>query len=259
MIRTRHGRAEILICQDQGSLAHAAAQEVVRAAAEAVSARGRFVLAVSGGTTPAPVYDLLASHYAEAIAWDRVVLFWGDERCVPPDDPRSNYRMVRTRLLDRVPVLPSQIYRIRGEDDPMVAAAAYECALHQVLAASPGMTPQASFDLALLGLGNDGHTASLFPGYGAVREQERWVLAEEIAALGMWRVTLTPVALNRARALLFIVEGAAKAETVQRVLEGPFDPEKLPAQAIQLPSAPVRWVLDRCAAARLAVPGSPGS
>lgn len=257
MIRFHRGAAEVWIAEDAPSLARAAAEEIVRVGSEAVAARGRFLVALSGGATPGPVYELLARDYARALDWSRAVVFWSDERCVPPADARSNYRFARSRFLERVPVQPAQVYRIRGEDDPAAAAAAYERALRTVLAAGPQIAPTASFDLALLGLGSDGHTASLFPGRPAVRESDRWVLADEITGLGA-RVTLTPAVLNLAREVMFLVEGTPKADVVQRVLEGPCEPGQLPAQAIRPATGRTVWVLDRPAAARLAVPGGQG-
>jgi len=176
-----------------------------------------------------------------SVMWSRVQVLWGDERCVPPHHPESNYRMARETLLDRVPVSPANVHRIHGEDDPAIAAADYETTLRALL----------PIDLVLLGLGEDGHTASLFPGDAAVHEQTRWVMAAHAAAGSMWRITLTPAVINAAAEVLFIVSGAAKAGILRRVLEGPRRPQSLPAQAIAPTNGRVRWCVDAAAAAEL--------
>jgi 6-phosphogluconolactonase len=177
--------------------------------------------------------------------WRLVHVLWGDERCVPPDDPQSNYRMVQEALLGRVPIPVQQIHRIRGEDDPEKASADYERDLRSLLAGKQ------SLDLVLLGLGEDGHTASLFPLQSAVHETSRWVMAVLAPDKKLWRVTLTPGILNLGRNVTFIVSGANKAETLQQVLEGPFNPDLLPAQAIRPSQGRLTWMVDQAAAAGL--------
>jgi 6-phosphogluconolactonase len=270
------------------ALAEAVARHVVSLAADAISATGRFTLALSGGSTPRAGYTRLATDdLARQVEWSLIHVLWGDERCVPPDDPQSNYRMAREALLDRVPIPPNQVYRIRGEDDPQEAAADYEDELRSLLARHPftslragserseeGGHPERSEgsleshtpgrrdpslalrmtdgpDLVLLGLGEDGHTASLFPGQPAVHEAEYWVMAVPAPTGDMWRVTLTPAVLNLASNVTFVVSGATKAQRLAQVLEGPFNPDLLPAQAIRPRQGRLTWMVDEAAAARL--------
>jgi 6-phosphogluconolactonase len=225
-------------------LADAVARHIVARAAEAVAATGRFTLALAGGSTPRAAYAQLATDaFAHRVEWGRVHVLWGDERCVPPDDPRSNYRMAKEALLDRVPIPAQRIHRIRGEDDPEKAAAEYEGELRALLG-------REGLDLALLGMGEDGHTASLFPGQAAVHETARWVLAVPTPDATMWRITLTPALLNQARNVTFVVAGAGKAERLQQVLQGPFTPDLLPAQAIRPVEGQLTWMVDETAAGR---------
>jgi 6-phosphogluconolactonase len=191
---------------------------------------------------------------ASQVDWSRVHILWGDERCVPPDHAESNYRMARETLLDRVPIPSAHVHRIHGEDDPEAAATRYEATLRAVLrtpAGRPGTGSGARVDLVLLGLGVDGHTASLFPGSAAAREHTRWAMAEYSTAASMWRVTLTPAVLNAAAEILFLVSGSAKAGILNRVLEGPRRPGELPAQAIEPFNGRLRWFVDAEAAASL--------
>src|SRR5688500_17689742 len=222
-------RATVDVRADTADLIVAAADRVVDLAAAAVASAGRFVMALSGGSTPRALYARLASPAcATRIDWAKVHLFWGDERCVPPEHADSNYRMARETLLDKVAIPAANIHRMRGEDEPAVAAIAYEAELRSTL---PTVRPR--FDLVLVGMGDDGHTASLFPGLKAVRETVRWAMAEYVAAVAMWRLTLTPVALNGAAHVLFLVSGADKSTMLRRVLEGPAHPDALPAQVVQ--------------------------
>lgn len=245
--------ATIEVSRDPAALALAVARHVVARASAAIAARGRFLLVLAGGSTPRAAYAALASdEFAPGIEWPRVHVLWGDERCVLPDDPRSNYRMAREALLDRVPVPPGNIYRMRGEDEPAAAAAHYERVLRELLGSDgPDAPPRMGPDLVLLGMGDDGHTASLFPGRAAVHERARWAAADFIEAVGMWRVTLTPVVINAARAVSFVVSGAAKAERLHDVLEGPRAPERLPAQVIRPTRGHLTWLVDEAAASRL--------
>jgi 6-phosphogluconolactonase len=241
------GSAEVEVFRDPDALMQAAAAEFVRIAAEATLASGRFVVALAGGSSPAGLYDTLAADpYARQIDWARVHVFWGDERCVPPGHPASNYRVAREHLLDRVPVPAGNVHRIHGEDDPAAAALAYEQELRETFATREGPprpAPGARFDLVLLGMGDDGHTASLFPGTAAVRERERWVVAHHVAAASMWRISLTPVVIDTAAEVAFLVVGHEKATTLRRVLEGPYQPEALPAQAIAPHAGRLRWLV----------------
>ena len=231
-------------------LARAAAGQFVHVASQAIAANGTFSVALSGGSTPRPVYSRLASEaFAKRVDWANVHVFWGDERCVPPDDPQSNYRMARDALLDAVPLPRENIHRIRGEDKPESAAAAYERELRTFFGTGPdGKTPATGFDLIFLGMGDDGHTASLFPGSPAVRETVRWVSAQYVEAASMWRITLTPVIINAARNITFLVSGGDKAQRLRDVLEGPEQPEVLPAQAIKPVQGRLLWLVDEAAA-----------
>ena len=225
------------------ALADAVARHVVPIAADAISTSGRFTLALSGGSTPRAAYQRLATDgLAHQLDWQRIHVLWGDERCVPPDDPRSNYRMAKEALLDRVPIPPNQVYRIRGEDEPQEAAADYEDELRSL---------NGSLDLVLLGLGEDGHTASLFPGQPTVHEAEYWVMAVPAPTGDMWRITLTPAVLKLASNVTFVVSGASKAQRLAEVLEGPFNPDLLPAQAIRPLHGRLTWMVDEAAAAQL--------
>lgn len=245
--------ARIEVSRDPAALARAVARHIVACTAAAIAARGRCVLALAGGSTPRAAYGVLASgEFVHRIEWPRVHVLWGDERCVPPDDPRSNYRMAREALLDRVPLPPGNIHRMRGEGVPTQAAAGYELLLRELLGSGgPDALPGAGPDLILLGLGDDGHTASLFPGRATVHERVRWVAADFIEAVDMWRVTLTPVIINAAYNVSFVVSGAAKAERLHQTLEGPHRPRQLPAQAINPTHGRLRWFIDEAAAARL--------
>ncbi len=238
--------AEVTVYANPGALADAAAAHIVRLAREAVEARGRFVLALSGGATPGATYVRLAQDdLAGQVDWARVHVFWGDERCVPPDHPDSNARMARETLLDRVPIPPENVHRIPAEQEPVRAAEAYERALRDFFGEAP------RFDLVLLGLGDDGHTASLFPGAAAIHERERWTLAVYVEKVGAWRVTLTPPVLNAARQATFLVVGAGKAVCLREVLAGPYQPDTLPAQIVWPADGRVLWLVDRAAAAEL--------
>lgn len=241
-------RPTLRVVADKDALARAAADAVVQHARDAIARNGRFLWVLSGGSTPEALYALLASEaWAAQIDWLKVHVFWGDERCVPPDHAASNYRMARRALLEHVPIPDSQIHRMRGEDDPAQAAEAYEALIRLVTRS----TQPSRFDLVLLGMGADGHTASLFPNTAALREQQRWAVAHQVGADPPWRITLTPVVLNAAAAVLFLVSGADKAGALQRVLEGPLQPDLLPAQAITPRRGTSQWLVDRPAAALL--------
>ncbi len=234
--------AEAIAYPDFASLISGAADAIAAAAAEAIAERGRFTIALSGGNTPRPVYQRLAS---APLDWSRVHVFFGDERCVSPRDARSNYHMAKLALLDRVPIPPGNVLRMRGEDPPEAAADAYSVELRRELG------DDGRLDLVLLGLGHDGHTASLFPGLAAVTETRRTAMASYVEFVGMWRLSLTPVAINAARRVVFVVTGDDKADILQRVLQGPRQPVVLPAQAIRPTARPAIWLLDRVAAAKL--------
>jgi 6-phosphogluconolactonase len=239
--------AEIVVVPDPVALAQEAAQRFSHMAKEAVASRGRFSVALSGGSTPAALYNLLAEEpYRGQIPWGQAHLFWGDERCVPVDDPASNYRLVRDTLIAHVPIPSGNIYRVHGEWEPEAAARAYTHGLHEFFCG-----PWSRFDLVLLGLGGDGHTASLFPGSDALDEAERLAVAVEAYYQDRpaHRVTLTLPSINAARQILFLVTGSAKAQVVQAVLEGPGN--RLPAKRICPTAGRLTWLLDTAAAGQL--------
>src|SRR5258706_5476 len=241
-------RADLAVLPSAAALADAAAARFVTAAGDAIASRGQFIVALSGGSTPRDTYLRLGTGaLVSKVMWSRGQVLWGDERCGPPDHLESNYRMARETPLARVALPAAKGHRIHGEDDPAKAAEAYEATLRALL-----RTPAGSrIDLVLLGLGDDGHTASLFPGSAAVHEQTRWVMAARAPAASMWRVTLTPAVINAAAEGLFLVSGAAKAGILLPVLPGPPRPEEVPAQAIAPTNGRVRWCVDAAAAAEL--------
>ena len=247
--------SNVEVFETPARLIKATAERFILAANTAVQSWGRFTVALSGGNTPRALYELLASEQnASRVNWANVHVFWGDERCVAPDDTASNYRMARESLLDRVKIPASNIHRMRGEDDPAAAAAAYETVVREAFGTATGPsrgTPGTRFDLVLLGLGADGHTASLFPHMQALREQTHWAMAERIASVEMWRLTLTPAILNEAGEVVFLVAGSEKAAILRRVLYGERNPDELPAQAIEPGSGRLHWMLDAAAAAEL--------
>jgi 6-phosphogluconolactonase len=228
---------------DQDTLAEAAAQHIVTLAKEAITTRGRFSIALSGGSTPKQTLSCLASdEFAPMMDWQKVHVFWGDERCVPPDHPDSNSLMAREVMLDRVPIPIDNIHRIQAELNPTDAAHIYETELRAFFQEVP------RFDLVLLGMGDDGHTASLFPGTEALIEEDRWVVANYIARLSSWRITLTPIAITAAANITFLVSGAHKAERLHEVLNGPYKPRELPSQLVKPLDGRLRWLVDADAA-----------
>ncbi|HME85250.1 MAG TPA: 6-phosphogluconolactonase [Roseiarcus sp.] len=234
--------AEVTVFADAAALIAGAADFIASSAADAIAARGSFAIALAGGNTPKPVYQRLVS---AAIDWTRVQVFFGDERCVPPSDTRSNFHMAKAAMLDHVAIPAGSVHRMRGEDPPEAAAEAYAADLRNALG------DDGPLDLVLLGLGQDAHTASLFPGLAAVTETRRTVMAAYVEFVGMWRLTLTPRAINAARRAAFLVSGADKAEILHRALQGPRQPIVLPAQAIRPKERPALWLIDAPAAARL--------
>jgi 6-phosphogluconolactonase len=239
---------DLHVFKDKESLVAAAAEAIVGAAAEAVSSRGKFLVALSGGSTPQALFLLLAqSPYLTQIAWPVTHVFWGDERLVPPNNPGSNYYHAHRLLLDKVAIPPSHIHRLRGELPPPDAVEDYEDQL-QTMAVNGASWPR--FDLALMGMGADGHTASLFPGSSAVTEDTRPVLSVVANYDGRpaQRVTLTPPVFNDARQVLFLVAGADKAPALAAVLGELRDVKIWPAQSIQPVSHNLTWFTDREAA-----------
>jgi 6-phosphogluconolactonase len=229
-------------------LFHTAAEEFVSAGRAAIGAQGRFTVALSGGSTPKALYSLLAANYAN-FAWNRVFLFFGDERHVPPTDPESNYRMVNEALLTKIVIPAENVFRVTAENpDGAAAASDYEAQLRRFFELKPGEFPR--FDLILLGVGPDGHTASLFPDSEALNEQTRLVVANWVAKFNTHRITFTFPVLNHAHEVMFLASGADKADMIQKVLEGKSNPP-LPSQRIEPSDGKLLWMLDEAAAAKL--------
>lgn len=248
MASERSGR--LIIVPDLEAATSAALACVLSTARAALTARGRFTVALSGGNTPRGLYTHLAgSSAASELAWDRVELFFGDERGVPPEDPESNYGMVKDALIDHVRIPDRNVHRIRAELGPEAAAVAYAADLSSSFHLTPGEMPR--FDLVLLGMGPDGHTASLFPHTEALAVHDRLAVANRIPQLRADRITLTLPVLNAAREVLLLVTGADKAEALAQVLEGQPDPERLPSQSIRPAKGRLTWLVDRAAASRL--------
>lgn len=239
---------KILIFDNAEDVARATAERFIEIAHAGCEAHGRFSVALAGGSTPKRAYQLLASDdYRERVAWDHVHIFFGDERCVPPDHADSNYRMANEALLSRVPVPATNVHRINGEGDAVADALLYEDELQQFFDGEAW--PR--FDLVLLGMGDDGHTASLFPGTAALNEQHEWVVANWVEKFKAFRITLTAPAINHAAHVVFNVTGASKAARLPEVLNGPRDPARLPSQLIQPVNGSLEWLLDKAAASNL--------
>jgi 6-phosphogluconolactonase len=235
---------EYRVYPDAKALAGAAAEHFVSLAKSAVAERGVFSVAFSGGDTPRALYALLAGpEFSGQIPWDKTHVFWGDERCVPPEHPDSNYGGAQTLLLSKVPLPAENLHRIKCESSPERAAAEYEAELRGFFGASP------DFDLVLLGVGKEGHTASLFPGGSALNEKRHWAAAQFLPKIPAWRITLTPVALNAAANVCFLVSGEDKAGVIRQIfLEGGG---LLPVHLIRPRSGRLLWLLDSAAASRL--------
>lgn len=246
------GDFEIILCRDPMEVSQLAARLFAERVEHAIATRGNFTVALSGGSTPKGLYGTLAMPpYRNSIPWPNMHLFWGDERCIPPTHPDSNYQMVKEALLVKVPIPAENVHRIPAElEDPQVAADTYEQLLrmHSLLSGRP--FPR--FDLVLLGLGEDGHTASLFPATEVLNEKERWVAAPYVQKLSVHRITLTPPVINRAATIIFVVTGEAKAAILKQVLESEYRPDQLPAQLVRAEHGRLYWLVDRAAASRLA-------
>ena len=242
---------EIRIVATPADLYRAAAEEFARRADAAVRDRGAFTVALSGGSTPRGLYEVLAGDgpppFRQRVPWGRIHFFWGDERHVPPDHPESNYRAAREALLSKVPVPPDHVHRIPAErPDAAQAAEEYARTLREHFRLADGQWPR--FDLVLLGMGPDGHTASLFPGTPAVHERERLACAPWVEKLRAHRITLSPPVLNHAAGVLFLVAGEDKAETLRAVLHGEVQPDRLPAQVVRPIRGDLLWLVDQAAA-----------
>ena len=240
--------AQTFIFDNAEQVARAAADRFTEIAQASIADRGRFSVALAGGSTPRLTYELLASlEYRDRIAWGSVHLFFGDERSVPPTHDESNYRMASEALISRLPIPAENVYRMTGENDPATGARLYEKALRAFF----DNAPWPRFDLVLLGMGDDGHTASLFPHTPALAERHAWVVANRVEKLKTFRLTLTPPAINHAAHIIFMVTGAGKAARLAEVMRGPRDPERLPAQMIQPVDGSLTWLVDQAAAANL--------
>jgi len=225
-------------------LARGAAEYLVARSAEAVAQKGFFTVALSGGSTPKALYQLLADSFQTQVPWSRTHFFWSDERHVPPDHPDSNYRMAHEAMLSHVPVPETNIHRVRSENpNATEAASEYEQTLLQLTRQT---LPQ--LDLILLGLGPDGHTASIFPGSEVLHETQLLVAAPWVEKFNTYRITMTLPLLNNGASVLFLVSGAEKAEIVKKVIEGP---KQYPAQAVQPTHGQLLWMLDKDAAVAL--------
>ena len=242
-------RADVRVFVDLDALSDAAAVEFVSASQNAVSERGRFLVSFSGGATPEKLYDLLGrAPYRDQTDWAAVHAFWGDERCVPPDDSQSNYGQVLELLLSKVPLPPENIHRICGELGAEAAADDYERVL-KIFSTKPFDWPR--FDLALLGLGTDGHTAALFPGSDVDALRSVMPTSSAYGDRPSSRVTLTPPVFNSARSVMYLVSGSEKAAILAAVLQGEYRPAALPAQRIRPNEGQSIWMVDRAAAAGL--------
>ena len=255
----------LFVFDDPLALAREAAERFNSIGLAAIQRTGHFTVALSGGSTPQLLYEILARDYQD-FAWDKVHFFWGDERCVPPDHADSNFGKTQQVLLSKIKVPDQNVHRMRGEDDPPQAAFAYEHELRKIFSeqfetetdnlpktiiSSGGISLFPPFDLLLLGLGADGHTASLFPNTTALHETRRWVVANHVEQLHTDRITLTPSVINHAQSTIFLIAGADKAPALQSVLNGPRDSDRYPAQLVKLRTTGPIWLVDRAAASLL--------
>ena len=256
---------QVRVYRDPQEVALKAARRFARLADEFVLGGGRFTVALSGGSTPRAMFSLLAaSPFLDTVPWSSIYFFWGDERSVPPDHADSNYRMANETLLSKVPVPPENIFRIPAElKDPEQAADSYAATLLNffVKGAPPsGTAPLATvprFDLVFLGMGADGHTASLFPGTTALQVTDKIVAANFVEKFNTFRITLTAPTINNARDVTFLVAGGDKAKSLHEVLEGAYQPDLYPSQLIRPRKGSLLWMVDEAAAALLTEPHNP--
>ncbi len=242
--------AEYLVYDTPERVATAAAELFTRRAQEAVTERGIARIAISGGTTPKRMFALLAAEpFRSEVPWDKLSLYWVDERCVPPTDADSNYRSANEELLSKVPLAGDCVFRMEGELDPEEGASKYEAALRNSFKLEGAQAP--AFDLILLGMGDDGHTASLFPHSDGLNEMGRLVIANHVDNKNAWRITLTWPVINQGRDVVFLIEGAAKADRLHELLMGDSAPEPLPSPLIRQDTGTVHLLLDAEAGRRL--------
>jgi 6-phosphogluconolactonase len=245
---------EIRILSDGAAIAQRAAQEFVQAAASAVREKGAFSVALAGGSTPKALYNLLATDAAlrSQVPWDKMHLYFGDERHVGPEHPDNNFRMASESMISKAPLKPEQVTRIKGEyPDAEQAAQEYEKALRENFKLKDGEYPR--FDLLLAGMGNEGHTLSLFPGTKALHANGRIVMRNWVGKLYTERITLTAPAASNAARIMFMVTGADKTLALKAVLEGPYEPEQLPAQFLQPKDGKLLWLVDTAAGGMLSI------
>jgi 6-phosphogluconolactonase len=240
-------KPEVRIFKDLEEISRAAAELFVEQAAQSIAEAGRFLVALNGGSTPARLFQLLATDLREKVNWSEVHVFWGDERCVPPDDPGSSYGQARDTLLSQVPIPDSNIHRIKGELGPAEASKKYSLTLRE-FASPPFEWPR--FDLVYLGMGEDGHTASLFPGAPVEVSWPTMPVTAHYQDRPASRVTLTPVVFNRARRIIFMASGEKKAQTLAEVLSDRYNPELYPAQRIEPKDGQLIWLVDEAAASK---------
>jgi 6-phosphogluconolactonase len=246
MRRLDSARGEVRVCGDLAGISRDAARLFCDLSQQSVQRSGRFAVALAGGSTPKTLYRLLAEDFRERIDWNRVHLFWADERCVPPSHADSNFGMVRDTLLAHVAVPEANVFRMRGEDPPEAAAAEYERIIRDEFHLGSGEWPR--FDLVLLGLGDDGHTASLFPGSAAVKVVDRLVSANYIEKLDAHRLTMTFPVINRASNIAFLVSGKSKANALKGVLAANGDENEFPARRAIPVNGRLVWIVDEDAA-----------
>ncbi|MCB2179782.1 6-phosphogluconolactonase [bacterium] len=240
-------KADVSISPTKADWIELAAETILQQAHRSLAKRQQYTLVLSGGSTPAPVYARLAERsQAENLDWQNIYIFWGDERCVPPDDSQSNYRMAKENLLDHIAIPPDNIYRIMGELEPETAAQDYEGVLNAFF-----HNREKRFDTILLGLGDDGHTASLFPGTDGLKETQRWVIPNIHPYTNTWRISLTYPTINLSRHIIFLVAGAGKADVAANCIQHPQEPPAYPAKGITGTDAPPLWLLDVDAAQKL--------
>lgn len=233
------------ILQDKPALLQYAAERIVRLATATLDVNDRFSIALSGGSTPRPMYEMLADKFDPYLDWERIHLFFGDERCVAPDDEQSNYRMVKETLLDKINIPDANVHRIHGEDAPEIAAKSYAEEIKAFFGDEDDF-----FDLNLLGIGEDGHTASLFPGTKAIHEQNELVIAHHVEAKGnVWRISQTFPTILRSSNIMFVISGVGKAEALKAVLEGDYEPDMYPSQVLSHSNHPhILWAVDSAVA-----------
>jgi 6-phosphogluconolactonase len=230
-------------------LIQTAANLFIKSGQSAIREKGIFSVALSGGSTPQPLYELLKSApYLDSVDWNLIHFFWGDERTVPPDHPESNFFQANQILLEPLGINPENIHRIQGELEPVLAADNYQSEISSFFPSSP---PR--FDLILLGMGSDGHTASLFPKTKVVAHPEDYqlVAANHVPQLNTWRITFTPQLINRSARVIFLVSGDNKASPLHQVIEGPYKPDTYPSQLINPENGELLWLIDEAAAQRL--------